>query len=107
MVNRAVSLDWMTWGVFGPNAFAAHWGGALRMNEQRADTEVRAPAALVLGPFRGMFVSAPIGGSGPSGLCPLGREMSVDGGLGGPVALGLIGWKPIVRAAGGRLVGGT
>ncbi len=57
------------------------------MNEQRADTEVRAPAALVLLPFRGLSVSERIGGSGPSGVCPLGRAMSVDGGLGGPLAL--------------------
>ena len=48
--------------------------GAERVESRkwRVDTEVRAPAALVLGPFRGMSVSARIGGVGPSGSCPLG-----------------------------------
>ena len=45
-------------------------------------------------------------GSGPEGVCPFGGEMSVDGGRGGPVALGATGWKPIVLPAGGRLVEG-
>ncbi len=32
-----------------------------------------------------------IGSFGPSGVCPVGRKMSIDGGLGGPVALGPTG----------------
>ncbi len=56
-----------------------------------ADAEVRAPAALVLVPFRGQSVSERIGGSSPRGVCAFGREMSVDGGRCGPVALGPTG----------------
>ena len=102
-----------------------------------AHTEVRPPAALLLGPFERLsLVGCPAGGhggpaaggresrvekvesrhrgprsrgagSGPRGVCPFGREMSVNGGCGGPVALGATGWKPIVLPAGGRLVGGV
>ena len=71
-----------------------------------ADTEVRPPAPLVLDPCRAMGGGARIGGSGLRGVCPFGREMSVNGGCGGPVALGATGWKPIVLPAGGRLVEG-
>ena len=47
-------LGWMSSGTEGrvdPGLFSAHWDGGFSTNAQRADTEVRAPAMLLLGPF--------------------------------------------------------
>ena len=75
----------------GPNAFSAHRGGGFRMRAQWGGH--RGPAAggresreeKVESRHRGPRSRG--AGSGPSDLCTLGREMSVDGGLGGPVAV--------------------
>ena len=69
--------------------------GATIVSMRRSSEHTVRPGPIamwrVLGPFRGLCVSERIGGSGPRDVCAFGREMSVDDGHGGQLALGATG----------------